>query len=120
MRCYRVKGRAYAIHVRMTEYSRLFLHATNNPCHTNWKEHIVGVTRITTTLSYNYRRVRRAQIQYSLEAVISLLRVPVPIVFTFVVAFSDHDIRIPSLSSADSLYVSRDRSLRLWISLSSL
>jgi hypothetical protein len=53
-----------------------------------------------TTLSYNYRRAR-----IRLESVISLLRVLLNI-FTFVVAFSDHDIRIPSLSSADSFHVS--------------
>jgi hypothetical protein len=68
-----------------------------------------------TTLSYNYRRDR-----IQLKAVISLLRVLVRVIFTFVVAFSDHDIRITSLSSADSFHVSWDRSLRLWMSLPSL
>ena len=89
------------------------LHATKYLCHTNWKEHSCHLYK--TTLSYNYRRAR-----IQLEAVIYLLRVIVSNIFTFVVAFSDHDIRIPSLSSADSFYVSWDRSLRLWISLPSL
>jgi len=68
-----------------------------------------------TMLSYNYRPAR-----IQLKAVISLLRVLVLNIFTFVVAFSDHDIRIPSLSSADSFHVSWDRSLCLWMSLPSL
>lgn len=72
-----------------------------------------GPDRCLTTLSYNYRR---APIQ--LKSVISLLRVLV--IFTFVVAFSDHDIRITSLSGADSFHVSWDCSLRLWMSLPSL
>jgi hypothetical protein len=71
-----------------------------------------GPDRCVTTLSYNYRRIK---------VVIPLLRVLlVPNIFTLVVALSDHDIRITSLSSADSFHVSWDRSLRLWMSLPSL
>jgi len=69
-------------------------------------------------ISRRYPTIVVTQIQR--KTVISLLRVPVLDIFTFVVAFSDHDIRLPSLSSADSFYVSRDRSLRLWVSLPSL
>lgn len=64
-------------------------------------------------LSYSYRRAR-----IQLSVVVSLLRVLV--IFIFVVAFSDHDIRISSLSGADSFHVSWDRSLCLWVSLPSL
>lgn len=70
-----------------------------------------------TTLSYN-SSFRCARIH--LEAAIPSLRVLVPNIFISLVAFSDHDIRIPSLSRADSFYVSWDRSLRLWTSLPSL
>jgi hypothetical protein len=59
-------------------------------------------------LQYNYRRAR-----IQLKTVVSLLRVPVPNIFTFVVAFSDHDIRIPCLSGADSFHVAWNRSLEI-------
>jgi hypothetical protein len=96
-------------------YSTKYAYCTNSEHYREERTLVLqaGPDRCLTTLSYTYRRAR-----IQLEAVISLLRILV--IFTFVVAFSDHDIRIPSLSSADSFHVSWDRSLCLWVSLPSL
>jgi hypothetical protein len=78
----------------------------------------IGVTNqceFVAELSYNYHRAR-----IQLEAVISLLRVPVLNIFTFVMALSHHNIRFASFSSADGFHVSWDRSLCLWMSFPSL
>lgn len=110
--CSEAKCNAYATHVSEKEnipvsslLYKVCIHTKQHWCYKLARIHV----------SRRYPTIARIQ----LKTVISLLRV-VPNIFTFVMAFSDHDIRFPSPSCADSFHVSWDRSLGLWVSLPSL